>query len=84
VAGLTPLEAGSILPVAFALIAGARRLGVSLARRPDGSPIVLGLVATSVGLVLLTGLPAAGSVLVDVLPGFVLAGFGIGPPSSQR
>jgi MFS family permease len=79
VAGLSPLEAGLLfLPVAFALIAGAQA-GSGLAGHAGGRiAIVLGLVAASIGLVLLTQLPAAGNVLVDVLPGFVLAGLGIG------
>jgi EmrB/QacA subfamily drug resistance transporter len=79
VAGLSPLEAGLLfLPVAFALIAGAQA-GSGLAGHAGGRiSIIIGLVVASVGLVLLTQLPAAGNVMVDVLPGFVLAGLGIG------
>jgi EmrB/QacA subfamily drug resistance transporter len=79
VAGLSPLEAGLLfLPVAFALIAGAQA-GSGLVGHAGGRiAIVLGLVTASVGLVLLTQLPVAGNVIVDVLPGFVLAGLGIG------
>jgi EmrB/QacA subfamily drug resistance transporter len=79
VADLSPLEAGLVfLPVAFALIAGAQ-VGSGLTSHAGGRiAIVLGLVATSVGLVLLSRMPAAGNVLVDLLPGFILAGLGIG------
>jgi EmrB/QacA subfamily drug resistance transporter len=79
VAGLSPLEAGLLfLPVAFALIAGAQA-GSGLVGHAGGRiATFIGLMTASVGLALLTQLPAAGNVVVDVLPGFVLAGLGIG------
>jgi EmrB/QacA subfamily drug resistance transporter len=79
VAGLTSLETGLLfLPVAIALIVGAQ-LGSGLTAHAGGRmSIVVGLSVAAAGLLLLTRLQVAGDVLVDVLPGFVLAGFGIG------
>jgi EmrB/QacA subfamily drug resistance transporter len=79
IVGQTPLEAGLLfLPVALALIAGAQA-GSGLVGHAGGRiATVLGLGVGSAGLFVLAGVPLEGNVLVDVLPGFVLAGFGIG------
>jgi EmrB/QacA subfamily drug resistance transporter len=79
IVGQSPLEAGLLfLPVALALIAGAQ-VGSGLVGHAGGRiASVLGLAVGSAGLFLLTGVPVEGDALVDVLPGFVLAGFGIG------
>ena len=78
-AGLTSLETGLLfLPVAIALIAGAQ-LGSGLTAHAGGRmTIVVGLTVAAVGLGLLTQLRVAGDVLAEVLPGFILAGLGIG------
>jgi EmrB/QacA subfamily drug resistance transporter len=79
VVGLSPLEAGLLfLPVAFALIAGAQAGSRLVGHAGARIATFIGLMTASVGLALLTQLPIAGNVVVDVLPGFVLAGLGIG------
>ena len=79
IVGLTPLEAGFIfLPVALALIAGAQAGSALVAHAGGRIATIFGLIVGSVGLSLLARVPIDGNVLVDVLPGFVLAGVGIG------
>lgn len=79
VAGLSPLDAGLLfLPVAIALLVGAQA-GSGLAAHAGGRPtIVIGLIVVTAGLSLLARMPEAVNVLVDVIPGFVMAGLGIG------
>ena len=79
IVGLTPLEAGFLfLPVALALIAGAQAGSGLVAHAGGRIATTFGLVVGSVGLSLMAGVPIEGNVLGDVLPGFVLAGVGIG------
>ena len=79
IVGLTPLEAGFIfLPVALALIAGAQAGSALVAHAGGRIATIFGLIVGSVGLSLLAQVPIDGNVLVDILPGFVLAGVGIG------
>ena len=79
IVGLTPLEAGFLfLPVALALIAGAQAGSGLVAHAGGRIATIFGLVVGSVGLSLMAGVPIEGNVLGDVLPGFVLAGVGIG------
>jgi len=79
VLGLSPLETGVVfVPVALALIVGAQ-VGSRLVGHAGGRIVATGaLVIVGVGLVLLARVPAQGNPLVDVLPGFMLAGFGLG------
>jgi predicted MFS family arabinose efflux permease len=78
-AGLSPLDAGLLfLPVAIALIVGAQAGSGLTAHAGGRTAIVLGLAVASAGLFLLSRIPDAANVLVDVVPGFVLAGLGIG------
>jgi EmrB/QacA subfamily drug resistance transporter len=79
VAGLSPLETGLMfVPAALALIVGAQ-LGSRGLWHAGGRIVATGaLVVVGLGLVLLARVPAQGDVLVDVLPGFVIAAFGLG------
>ena len=77
--GLTALETGLLfLPMSLALIAGTqvgvRFLGHAGARLAGA----MGLMVTAGGMALLSRLPTTGDVLTDVLPGIVVAGFGLG------
>jgi EmrB/QacA subfamily drug resistance transporter len=77
--GLTPLETGlAFVPVALALIVGAQ-VASRLVGHAGGRLVAAGaLVLVGLGLVLLARVPAQGDALADILPGFVLAGFGLG------
>jgi MFS family permease len=78
--GLGALATGLLfLPVALGITAGAQ-LGAHLIGRVGGRPVAVGgLLLTAVGAAVLTQAPAVDGVLAAVLPGFVLAAFGIGP-----
>jgi MFS family permease len=80
VRGMDALATGLLfLPVALAITAGAQ-LGAHLIGRVGGRPVAVGgLVLTALGAAVLTQAPAVDGVLAAVLPGFVLAAFGIGP-----
>jgi MFS family permease len=77
VRGLSPLETGlAYLALAVPVVAAspvASWLTTRLGRRPVA---VVGLLLQAAGLVLLARVSPDGSVLVDVLPGFVLVGAG--------
>jgi EmrB/QacA subfamily drug resistance transporter len=77
--GLTPLETGLLfVPVALALIVGAQ-VGSRLIGHAGGRFVATGaLLVVSAGFALLARVPAQGDAVVDILPGFVLAGFGLG------
>ena len=79
VVGLNPLETGLVfVPVALALIVGAQ-LGSWLIGHAGGRMVATAaLVIVGLGLLLLSRVPGQGNALVDVLPGFILAGFGLG------
>jgi EmrB/QacA subfamily drug resistance transporter len=78
--GMDALATGLLfLPVALAITAGAQ-LGAHLIGRVGGRAVAVGgLLLTAVGAAVLTQAPAVDGVLAGVLPGFVLAAFGIGP-----
>jgi EmrB/QacA subfamily drug resistance transporter len=80
VRGLDALATGLLfLPVALAITAGAQ-LGAHLVGRIGGRAVAVGgLLLTALGAAVLTQAPAVDGVLAAVLPGFVLAAFGIGP-----
>jgi EmrB/QacA subfamily drug resistance transporter len=79
VLGYSPLRAGlAFLPVTLGIIVGAgvaqqgiRRLGARL-------QTVIGIGTATVGMFLLTALPAHGSYASDLLPGLLLIAFGMG------
>ncbi|TWF79239.1 EmrB/QacA subfamily drug resistance transporter [Pseudonocardia hierapolitana] len=80
VRGLDALATGLLfLPVALAITAGAQ-LGAHLVGRVGGRAVAVGgLLLTALGAAVLTQAPAVDGVIAAVLPGFVLAAFGIGP-----
>ncbi|MFE6844775.1 MDR family MFS transporter [Streptomyces sp. NPDC057686] len=78
--GYDPVMAGlAHLPMVAALVIASTQVSARLLRRAAPRVlIVAGTVLTAVGLFLLTGLDADGSYPTEVLPGMLLAGFGIG------
>ena len=78
VRGYSALETGLVfLPVALAITAGAQ-VGAHLLGRVGGRAVAAGsFVVTAIGAALLT--QVGESVWTGVLPGFLLAAFGIGP-----
>lgn len=77
---LDALETGLLfLPIALAITVGAH-LGGQLVGRLGGRPVAAGaFVLTAVGAALLIGVSPTGNAYVEVLPGFLIAAFGIGP-----
>lgn len=80
VLGMNALETGLLfLPIALAITAGAQA-GAHLMGRVGGRGVAaVGLLLTAVGAAVLTLAPGADSAFSGVLPGFLLAAFGIGP-----
>jgi EmrB/QacA subfamily drug resistance transporter len=80
VLGMTALATGLLfLPITLAITAGAQ-LGAHLMGRVGGRSVAAaGLLLAAVGAAVLTQAPTAGSAFTGVLPGFLLAAFGIGP-----
>jgi EmrB/QacA subfamily drug resistance transporter len=74
------LETGLLfLPVAIAITLGAQ-LGAHLIGRIGGRPVAVGSFAlTAVGAALMTRISPDASAYATLLPGFVLAAFGMGP-----
>ncbi len=79
VIGLTALETGLVfVPVALALIAGSQVASHLLGHAGGRTLSVVGLIVVGAGLAMLARVPVQGDVLVDVMPGFVVAALGIG------
>lgn len=80
ICGYDPLMAGlAYLPMVAALVIASTQVSARLLRRAAPRVLILaGMVLTAVGLLLLTGLSVDGSYTTEVLPGTLLAGFGIG------
>ncbi|MEU4575531.1 MFS transporter [Nonomuraea sp. NPDC023979] len=80
VRGFSPLETGLVfLPVAVAITAGAHVAG-RLVGRIGGRPVAVAAFAlTAAGAGLMAQVSADGNVFTTLLPGFVVAAFGIGP-----
>ncbi|MFI6322008.1 MFS transporter [Nonomuraea sp. NPDC050556] len=76
----TALETGLLfLPVAVAITVGAQ-VGGMLIGRVGGRPVVVGaFLLVAAGAALMTGISVGGNAYVSLLPGFVLAAFGVGP-----
>jgi EmrB/QacA subfamily drug resistance transporter len=80
VRGFSALRTGLLfLPVAVAITVGAQ-LAAHLIGKVGGRPVaVVSFLLTAAGAVLLSRLSADGDVYTEVLPGFALAAFGVGP-----
>ena len=79
VLGKGPLSTGlSFIPLALAAGAGAHAGGHVVNRHGVRTPLAAALAIASVGLVLLSRLGPHGSYVQDILPGIVVAGFGLG------
>ena len=77
--GASPLEAGlAFLPLALVILAGAHVASQLMPRTGTRALTVGGLALASGGALLLSGAPAHGSYASDLLPGFLVLGFGIG------
>lgn len=79
VLSLSPFRTGLVfLPVAVA-IAGGAHLGSRLFARHGGRPVAAaGLALAALGTLALSRVPVDGRAVTDVLPGFVVAGLGLG------
>jgi EmrB/QacA subfamily drug resistance transporter len=79
VLGFSPLQAGlALLPFTAGIMLSAG-LASNLATRVGVRPIAaVGLVLTSIGLLLLTQLPVHGSYAADVLPSIIVSALGMG------
>ncbi len=77
--GHGPLSTGlAFIPLALSAGAGAHASGHLINRYGLRWSVSPALVVAAAGLLLLSRIPAGGSYLRDVLPGMVLAGFGLG------
>jgi hypothetical protein len=79
VAGLTAIETGLLfVPMALALIAGSQWGVIYIGHHGPRGSATTGFVAMGMGMLYLSRLPTSGDVLIDVLPGLVVAAFGVG------
>lgn len=79
VLGKGPLSTGlSFIPLALAAGAGAHAGGHLINRHGVSGPLAAAFAIASVGLLLLSRLGPHGSYLQDILPGILIAGFGLG------
>jgi hypothetical protein len=79
VLGTGPLSTGlSFIPLALAAGAGAHAGGHLINRHGVRGPLAAAFGIASAGLLLLSGLGPHGSYVQDILPGILIAGFGLG------
>jgi EmrB/QacA subfamily drug resistance transporter len=79
IAGLSAIETGLLfLPMALALLGGSQWAAFYIGHHGQRGSAATGFVAAGAGLLYLGRLPTSGDVLVDVLPGLIVAAFGIG------
>jgi EmrB/QacA subfamily drug resistance transporter len=79
VLGTSPLLTGlAFIPLALAAGAGAHGAGHVVGRHGVRAPLAAAFAIASVGMALLAHVGAEGSYLRDVLPGMLVAGFGLG------
>jgi EmrB/QacA subfamily drug resistance transporter len=79
VLGYSPLKAGlAFLPVTGGIIVGAGLAQLGISRLGARLQAVIGITTASVGMFLLTALPAHGAYVSDLLPGLLLIAFGMG------
>jgi EmrB/QacA subfamily drug resistance transporter len=77
--GLSALETGlTFLPGAIATIAGAHLAGTVITRMGGRATALIGLALAAIGAAYLVRLPTQADVVIDVLPGLVTLGGGIG------
>jgi EmrB/QacA subfamily drug resistance transporter len=77
--GYSPLEAGlAFLPLALVILAGAHTASRVMPRTGSRALIVGGLALVAAGALVLHGAPDQGSYAADLLPGFLVLGFGTG------
>jgi EmrB/QacA subfamily drug resistance transporter len=77
--GYSPLKAGlAFLPVTAGIMVGAGIAQQGIKRVGARVQSVIGISAATVGMFLLTALPAHGSYVADILPGLLLIAVGMG------
>src|SRR3954453_23739640 len=77
--GYSPLKAGlSVVPVTVGIMFGAGVAQQGIKRVGARIQTVIGIATASIGMFLLTGLPAHGSYVSDLLPGLLFIAFGMG------
>lgn len=78
-AGLSAIETGLLfVPMALALIVGSQWAAFYIGHHGQRGSAATGFAAAGLGMLYLSRLPTSGDVLIDVLPGLVVAAFGIG------
>jgi EmrB/QacA subfamily drug resistance transporter len=79
VLGYSPMKAGlAFLPVTGGIMVGAAIAQQGIRRIGARLQTVVGITTASIGMFLLTGLPAHGTYAGDLLPGLLLIAFGMG------
>ncbi|MEA2493563.1 MAG: hypothetical protein QOJ29_1474 [Thermoleophilaceae bacterium] len=77
--GYSPLKAGlAFLPVTGGIMFGAGFAQQGIKRLGARMQTVIGITTATIGMFLLTGLPAHGSYAADLLPGLLFIAFGMG------
>jgi predicted MFS family arabinose efflux permease len=77
--GYSPLKAGlSLLPITAGFIAGAGITTQLLGRIGTKPGMIVGPIIVAAGLLVLSGIPADGTYLGDVLPGIMISAVGAG------
>jgi EmrB/QacA subfamily drug resistance transporter len=77
--GYSPLKAGlSVVPVTVGIMVGAGVAQQGIKRLGARIQTVIGIGTATIGMFLLTGLPAHGSYVSDLLPGLLFIAFGMG------
>ena len=77
--GYSPLKAGlAFLPVTAGIIIGAGVAQQGIKRFGARVQAVIGISTATIGMFLLTGLPAHGAYAADILPGLLFIAFGMG------
>jgi EmrB/QacA subfamily drug resistance transporter len=79
VLGMGPLTTGlAFIPLALAAGFGAHAAGHVTSKHGVRGPLAAAFLIAAVGMTLLAHVDASGSYLADVLPGMLVAGFGLG------
>jgi EmrB/QacA subfamily drug resistance transporter len=79
VLGWGPLNTGlAFVPLALAAGVGAHVSGHAISKHGVRGPLAVGFAIAAVGMFLLSRVGQHGSYLADLLPGMVIAGFGLG------
>ena len=79
VVGAGAMETGlAFLPLAIAIAAGVHAGSHAVTHAGVRTPMAFDFAVTAAGMLLLSGVEVGGSYLADVMPGMIVAGFGLG------